>query len=77
MLEIYKKFTEDFLAISVLDGVKSDRERFAGADKTYTIEAIMQDGKALQFATSHNLAQNFSKAFGIKFSNKESKEEYV
>ena len=77
MLEIYKKFTEDFLAISVLDGVKSDRERFAGADKTYTIEAFMQYGKALQFATSHNLAQNFSKAFGIKFSNKESKEEYV
>lgn len=77
MLEIYKRFAEDFLAISVVPGQKSEREKFAGADKTYTIEAIMQDGKALQFATSHNLGQNFAKSFDIKFSNKESKEEYV
>ena len=77
MLEIYQRFSEDFLAISVVPGIKSEREKFAGADKTYTIEAIMQDGKALQFATSHNLGQNFAKSFNIKFSNKESKEEYV
>lgn len=77
MLEIYQRFAEDFLAISVVPGVKSEREKFAGADKTYTIEAIMQDGKALQFATSHNLGQNFAKSFDIKFSNKESKEEFV
>lgn len=77
MLEIYQRFSEDFLAISVVPGVKSEREKFAGADKTYTIEAIMQDGKALQFATSHNLGQNFAKSFDIKFSNKESKEEFV
>ena len=77
MLEIYQRFAEDFLAISVVPGVKSEREKFAGADKTYTIEAIMQDGKALQFATSHNLGQNFAKSFDIKFSNKESKEEFA
>lgn len=77
MLEIYRRLAEDLLAISVVPGQKSEREKFAGADITYTIEAIMQDGKALQFATSHNLGQNFAKAFNIKFSNKESKEEYV
>lgn len=77
ILEIYKNFTENFLAIPVFDGVKSESEKFAGAYKTYTIETIMQDGKAVQFATSHNLGQNFSKAFNIKFSNKESKEEHV
>lgn len=77
ILEIYKNFTEEFMAIPTFEGVKSDSERFAGAHKTYTIETIMQDGKAVQFATSHNLGQNFSKAFNIKFSNKESKEEFV
>jgi len=77
MLEIYQRFTEDYLAIAVVPGIKSEREKFAGADRTYTIEAVMQDGKALQFATSHNLGQNFAKSFDIKFSNKESKEEYV
>lgn len=77
ILEIYKNFTEEFMAIPVFEGVKSESEKFAGAHKTYTIETIMQDGKAVQFATSHNLGQNFSKAFNIKFSNKESKEEFV
>jgi prolyl-tRNA synthetase len=77
MLEIYKRFSEDFMAVPVIDGQKSESEKFAGAYKTYSIEAIMQDGKALQYATSHNLGQNFSKAFDIKFNNKNSEEEYV
>jgi prolyl-tRNA synthetase len=77
MLEVYKTFAEEFLAIPVIDGVKSESEKFAGAYKTYTIEALSQDGKAIQFATSHNLGQNFAKAFNIKFSNKNSEEEYV
>lgn len=77
MLEVYKNFAEEFLAIPVIDGVKSENEKFAGAYKTYTIEALSQDGKAIQFATSHNLGQNFSKAFDIKFSDKNSKQEHV
>ena len=77
ILNIYKRFAEDFMAIPVFEGVKSESEKFAGAFKTYTIETIVQDGKAIQFATSHNLGQNFAKAFNIKFSNKNSQEEYV
>jgi prolyl-tRNA synthetase len=77
ILDIYKKFAEEFMAIPVIEGEKSENEKFAGAHKTYTIETIVQDGKAIQFATSHNLGQNFAKAFDIKFQNKESKEEYV
>lgn len=77
MLEVYKNFAEEFLAIPVIDGIKSENEKFAGAYKTYTIEALSQDGKAIQFATSHNLGQNFSKAFDIKYSDKNSKQEYV
>lgn len=77
ILEIYKSFAEEFMAIPVIEGEKSESEKFAGAYKTYTCETIMQDGKAVQFATSHNLGQNFAKAFNIKFQNKESKEEFV
>ncbi len=67
MLEVYRWFAEDYMAIPVVPGVKTDNERFAGALRTYTCEAMMQDGKALQFATSHNLGDNFAKAFDIKF----------
>jgi prolyl-tRNA synthetase len=67
MLQIYKNFAEEIMAIPVIVGAKSDSEKFAGASCTYSVEAMMQDGKALQFATSHNLGQNFSKAFDIKF----------
>ena len=67
MLFEYKKFAEEFLAIPIFSGKKTDSERFAGADITYTTEAMMQDGKALQFATSHNLGDKFAKAFNIKF----------
>ncbi len=67
MLEIYRVFAEEFMAIPVIPGQKSESEKFAGALRTYTIEAMMQDGKALQFATSHNLGQNFAKAFDVKF----------
>jgi prolyl-tRNA synthetase len=77
ILNIYKNFAEDYLAIPIFEGVKSESEKFAGALKTYTAETIVQDGKAIQFATSHNLGQNFAKAFNIKFSNKNSKEELV
>ncbi len=75
--EIYARFAEDWMAMPVIKGAKSDRERFAGADETFTIEALMQDGKALQAGTSHFLGQNFAKAFDVKFSNSENKEEYV
>src|SRR3989339_326493 len=67
MLEIYRDFAENFMAVPVIPGMKSESEKFAGALKTYTVEAMMQDGKALQFATSHNLGQNFSKPFDVKF----------
>ncbi len=77
MLEIYRDFAENFLAIPVITGVKSPRERFAGAVETYSIEALMQDGKALQAGTSHFLGQNFAKAFDVKFLNKDGKQEYV
>ena len=75
--EVYADVVENFMAIPVVKGRKSDSERFAGADDTYTIEALMQDGKALQAGTSHFLGQNFAKAFDVKFASKEGKQEYV
>lgn len=77
MLNVYAEFAEKWLAIPVYRGVKSANERFAGAIDTYCIEAMMQDGKALQAGTSHFLGQNFAKAFDVKFLNKENKLEYV
>jgi len=76
ILGIYKNFAEKFLALPVISGRKSDNEKFAGAVKTYTIEALMPDGKALQAGTSHNLGQNFSKAFNIRFENMNQKLEF-
>jgi prolyl-tRNA synthetase len=77
MLNIYATFAEEFMAMPVIKGVKTASERFAGAEDTYCIEALMQDGKALQAGTSHFLGQNFAKAFDVKFLNKENKEEFV
>lgn len=77
MLEVYADFAENFMAVPVVKGVKSANERFAGALETYTIEAMMQDGKALQSGTSHFLGQNFAKAFDVTYMNKENKPEYV
>jgi prolyl-tRNA synthetase len=77
MQEIYAEFAENFMAMPVIKGIKSDSERFAGAEDTYTIEALMQDGKALQAGTSHFLGQNFAEAFDVKFTSKEGKQEYV
>ena len=77
MLNVYADFAENFMAIPVIKGVKSANERFAGALETYCIEALMQDGKALQAGTSHFLGQNFAKAFDVKYITKENKEEYV
>ncbi|TVR79034.1 MAG: proline--tRNA ligase [Chitinophagaceae bacterium] len=77
MLEVYKTFAENWMAMPVLTGLKSANERFAGAVETYCIEALMQDGKALQAGTSHFLGQNFAKAFDVQFSNKEGKLEHV
>ena len=77
MLDVYADFARDVLAIPVVRGVKSETERFAGALDTYTIEAMMQDGKALQSGTSHFLGQNFGKAFDVQFLNKENKPEYA
>jgi len=77
MQEVYANFAENFMAMPVVKGVKSESERFAGADDTYTIEALMQDGKALQAGTSHFLGQNFAKAFDVKYTSKEGKQEYV
>ncbi len=77
MLNIYVDVCKDLLALPVIKGRKTEKEKFAGAEATYTIEALMHDGKALQSATSHFFGQNFSKAFGIQFSNKEGKLEYV
>ncbi|SEQ50975.1 prolyl-tRNA synthetase [Hyunsoonleella jejuensis] len=74
---VYAEFVENFMAIPVIQGVKSESERFAGAEDTYCIEALMQDGKALQAGTSHFLGQNFAKAFDVKFANKEGKQDYV
>lgn len=77
ILDIYTEFAENFMAMPVLKGVKSPNERFAGAVETYCIEALMQDGKALQAGTSHFLGQNFAKAFDVKFLSKENKLDYV
>ncbi len=77
MLHVYADFAENFMAVPVLQGVKSETERFAGALDTYTIEAMMQDGKALQSGTSHFLGQNFAKSFDVTYLNKENKPEYV
>lgn len=77
MLRVYAEFVEEFLAIPVVRGVKTPSERFAGAVETYCIEALMQDGKALQAGTSHFLGQNFAKAFDVKFTDKENKEDFV
>lgn len=75
--EVYTRFAEDYMAMPVIKGHKSESERFAGADDTLTIEALMQDGKALQAGTSHFLGQNFAKAFDVKYATADNKEEYV
>ena len=77
MLHVYADFAEQWMAVPVVQGVKSETERFAGALDTYTIEAMMQDGKALQSGTSHFLGQNFAKSFDVTFLNKENQQEYV
>jgi len=77
MMNIYATFVEDYMAVPVIKGVKSESERFAGAEDTYCIEALMQDGKALQAGTSHFLGQNFAKAFDVQFADKSGKLEYV
>ncbi|WP_339837263.1 proline--tRNA ligase [uncultured Flavobacterium sp.] len=77
MMNVYADFSERFMAIPVIKGLKTETERFAGAEETYCIEALMQDGKALQAGTSHFLGQNFAKAFDVKFANAEGKQEYV
>ena len=77
MLEIYAKIVEDFLAIPTLKGRKTPKEKFAGAEETYTIETLMRDGRALQAGTSHYFGQNFTKPFNVTFQNKEGKEEYA
>ncbi len=75
--EVYARFAEDYMAMPVIKGAKTPNERFAGAEETYTIEALMQDGKALQAGTSHFLGQNFAKAFDVKYADQNNKEEYV
>jgi len=77
MLNVYAEFAEKYMAMPVIKGIKSPNERFAGAEETFCIEALMQDGKALQAGTSHFLGQNFAKAFDVKFLNKENQLEYV
>jgi len=77
MLDVYADFAEQWMAIPVIKGIKTANERFAGAIETYCIEAMMQDGKALQAGTSHFLGQNFAKAFDVKFANKEGKQDFV
>lgn len=77
MNQVYADFAEQFMAIPVIQGLKTESERFAGADETYCIEAMMQDGKALQAGTSHFLGQNFAKAFDVQFSDKEGKRDFV
>ena len=76
-MNVYADFAQNFMAIPVVKGLKTESERFAGAEETYCIEALMQDGKALQAGTSHFLGQNFAKAFDVKFANQEGKQEYV
>ena len=77
MINVYASFVENYMAVPVIKGAKSANERFAGALETYTIEALMQDGKALQSGTSHFLGQNFAKAFDVQFTSREGKQEYV
>jgi prolyl-tRNA synthetase len=77
MLGVYATFAEEYMAMPVIQGMKTDREKFAGAVKTYSIEAMMGDGKALQAGTSHDLGQNFARAFDVKYQTAEGKEEYV
>jgi prolyl-tRNA synthetase len=77
MLDVYATFAEEYMAVPVIKGVKTMSERFAGAEDTYCIEAMMQDGKALQAGTSHFLGQNFAKAFEVKYLNKQNQQEYV
>lgn len=77
MLDVYAQFVEEYMAVPVIKGVKTPNERFAGAEDTYCIEAMMQDGKALQAGTSHFLGQNFAKAFDVQFLSKENKQEHV
>ena len=77
MLEVYADFAENYMAVPVIKGIKTANERFAGAEETYCIEALMQDGKALQAGTSHFLGQNFAKAFDVKFSDKDGQQKYV
>ena len=77
MMHVYADFAENFMAIPVVKGLKTETERFAGADETFCIEALMQDGKALQAGTSHFLGQNFAKAFDVKFTNQEGKQDFV
>lgn len=77
ILNLYSEFIENFMGIPTIKGIKTNLERFAGAEETYSLEALMQDGKALQIATSHFLGQNFSKAFNVKFTSKEGNKKYV
>jgi prolyl-tRNA synthetase len=77
ILDLYARFAEEWMAMPVIKGIKTANERFAGAEETYCIEALMQDGKALQAGTSHYLGQNFAKAFEVQFLNKENQQEYV
>src|SRR5210317_1175678 len=77
MMEVYATFAEEFMAVPVIRGIKTESERFAGAEETYCIEALMQDGKALQAGTSHFLGQNFAKAFDVKYATSEGGLEYV
>ncbi len=77
MIRVYQRFAEEWMSLPVVVGHKSPNERFAGAEDTLTIEALMQDGKALQSGTSHFLGQNFAKAFDVQYVNKEGKLEYV
>jgi len=77
ILDVYAQFVEEWMAVPVVKGIKTPNERFAGADETYCIEALMQDGKALQAGTSHFLGQNFAKAFDVKFLNRNNEQEYV
>ncbi|HBR86859.1 MAG TPA: proline--tRNA ligase, partial [Candidatus Marinimicrobia bacterium] len=77
ILELYRQLAEDYLAIPVLTGLKTEAEKFAGAEKTYCIEAMMGDKRSLQAGTSHNLGQNFAKAFDVTFQTKDNKEDHV
>ena len=77
MMHVYAEFAEDYMAVPVIKGTKTESERVAGAEETFCIEALMQDGKALQAGTSHFLGQNFAKAFDVKFANKEGKQDHV